>query len=111
MSDLARFEAMLQLSKQMVVAAIANDWDRLVDLEKAEAELCASVRSSPQASIDANSTEHRERITAIIRTIQANHAKVHDSVAPWLDSVRQLLAQQNRERNVRERYGAFTQAP
>lgn len=111
MSDLARFEAMLQLSQQMVDAAIANDWDRLVALEKAEAELRASLQSSPHASNDTIPSQDHERIAALIRTIQANHAKVHDNVAPWLDSVRHLLAQENRERSVRERYGAFTQAP
>lgn len=111
MSDLARFEAMLQLSRQMVDAASANDWDRLLALEKAEAELRETLRSGAPAGDSTLSTEERERIGGLIREIQADHAKVHDIVGPWLSSVRQLLAHQTRERSVRKSYGAFTQAP
>lgn len=111
MSDLTRFETMLQLSRQMVDAASANDWDRLIALEKAEADLRETLRSAAPAEDSALSTGERERIRGLIREIQADHAKVHDIVGPWLGSVRQLLAHQSRERSVRESYGAFTQAP
>lgn len=111
MSDLARFEAMLQLSRQMVDAAGANDWDRLIALEEAEAELRQALRLRAPADYAKLSADERERIGELIREIQADHAKVHDIVGPWLGSVQQLLARQTRERNVRESYGAFTQAP
>lgn len=111
MSDLVRYEAMLQLSRQMVDAASANDWDRLLALEKSEAELRETLRSEAQPDGAGLSADERERVGELIREIQTNHARVRDVVEPWLGSVRQLLGRQTRERSLRDSYGAFTQAP
>lgn len=111
MKALAGFETMLQLSRQMVEAANANDWDRLLALEKAEAQLRVTLQAGTPADAPEISADDRQRLGELIREIQVEHGKVRAIVDPWLDNVRQLLSHQTRERSVRESYGLFTQAP
>lgn len=111
MSDLVGFERMLDLSAQMLDAATANDWERLLALEKDEADLRESLRAKAGSDDAKISAEERDRLAGLISEIQANHAKLHEIVGPLLSSVRQLIGRETRERSIRESYGAFVQAP
>lgn len=98
------YETMGTISAQMVEAAAACDWDRLVALEKDCAGLAHHLESNDKAQPLAG--EERERKAALIRQILANDAEVRRHTEPWMEQVRQYLGGGARERNVRRAYGA-----
>jgi len=108
MDPAERFEAMSRLSRQMVVAARQNDWDALCRLESELAALRDQPAPDPQALARLPQAE-RERLVALITSMQADDAAVREVVEPFLDSVRGLLSSRSRSRDLRRSYGAFSQ--
>jgi flagellar protein FliT len=104
MNALAMYETMSTISARMVEAARANDWDRLVALEKDCAGLARELEGGdrPQPLAGAE----RERKIALIRQILADDAEGRRHTEPWMEQVRQFLGGGARERNVRRAYGA-----
>lgn len=111
MSALAAFRQMSSLSEQMLAAAQANDWDRLVATEKQLAVQREQLRRDAPGIDNTLSTREREQLEQLIQGMISNDAKIREIVEPWLGSVRQLLSRGSRERDLRSSYGSFTQAP
>jgi len=104
MNGIALYESMRAVSAQMVEAARANDWDRLVVLERDCAGMARGIEN--EAAPVALGAEARARKAALIRQILADDAEVRRHAEPWLEHVRQFLGDGARARNVRRAYGA-----
>ncbi|NTV09685.1 MAG: flagellar protein FliT [Zoogloea sp.] len=107
MTNLTTYEAMSGLSTQMVEAAQANDWDRLVLLEHQVARLRDQLIILEPAGrpIVPFSQEDRSRKVTLIKKLLADDREVRRHTEPWMDAVRKLLAGNTRERNLRAAYG------
>ncbi len=105
MSSLVLYESMSTLSAQMVEAASACDWDRLVALEQDCAGLARHLESSGEPAPLSEAERARKR--DLIRRILADDAEVHRHAEPWMEQVRQFLGGGARERSVRRAYGAL----
>ena len=110
MSSLALLKEMSQYSHQMVDAARANDWDRLVRLERQVASLRDRMGVEEALGFQGRgskrmSEEERQKKVALIRRILDDDKEVRVHTEPWMDNVRQLLSGGARERNVRAAYG------
>lgn len=104
MSSLTLYEKMSALSAQMVDAARANDWDRLVALERDCAGLARHLQANDAAR--ALSADERARKIDLIRRILADDAEVRRHTEPWMEQVTAFLGGGARERRMRDAYGA-----
>lgn len=103
MSGLALYESLGVLSAQMVEAANACDWDRLVSLERDCAGLAHHLEKKEPLPL---SEAERARKRALIRQILADDAEVRRHTEPWMEQVKQFLGGGARERTIRRAYGA-----
>lgn len=83
------YEQMCMLSTRMVEAARANDWDRLIALERAVAELRDSLLHASDG--EQERPEDAQRRRQLIRRILADDAEVRRHTEPWMEKVRRLL--------------------
>ena len=104
MNTLALYESMSAISAQMVEAAAACNWERLVALEKDCAGLARHLEANGEP-IRLSAAE-RTRKVDLIRRILADDAEVRRHAEPWMEQVKQLLGGGARERSVRRAYGA-----
>ena len=104
MSTLALYESMSAISAQMVEAASACDWERLVALEKDCAGLARHLEANgePARLSDAEKTRKRD----LIHRILADDAEVRRHTEPWMEQVKRFLGDGARERTMRRAYGA-----
>lgn len=103
---LGLYETMGRISAQMVEAARANNWERLVALERDVVGLRRKLEAGDiQAPLTA---EERARKIALIRRILADDAEVRCQTEPWMEQVRKFLGNGARGRNVRHAYGSGT---
>ncbi|AYH43108.1 flagellar protein FliT [Azoarcus sp. DN11] len=107
MSSLALYEAMSTVSAAMVEAARANDWDRLVTLEREMAALRDEIVHTADAAQEPLGADAAAHKAELIATMLGNDAEIRSHVEPWLASVRKLLSGTARDRAVRAAYGAF----
>lgn len=98
------YEQMCTLSTRMVEAARANDWDRLIDLERA----VASLRDTLAQDAESGTTDPRdtEKRRAMIQRILKDDAEVRRHTEPWMEQVRRFLSGDVRKRQVDRAYGA-----
>lgn len=83
------YEQMCALSARMVEAARANDWDRLIALERAVAQLRdALLQEGGAAAENPLATERRREL---IRRILEDDAEVRRHTEPWMEKVRRFL--------------------
>lgn len=110
MNTLPLFEAMSALSTQMVSAAIDNDWDRLVELEKKMAQLRKELirHDAGHASDATPSFDDLVRKTGLIQQMLEDDQEIRRHTAPWLASARKLLTDGVRDRAVRSAYSALS---
>ncbi|NMF99663.1 flagellar protein FliT [Aromatoleum toluolicum] len=107
MSSLALYESMSTLSAAMVEAARANDWDRLVKLEREMAASRDGILRAAGASQEPLGAAEAARKAELIAAMLENDVEIRQHVEPWLTSVRKLLSGTARDRAVRAAYGAF----
>ncbi|WP_407278255.1 flagellar protein FliT [Aromatoleum evansii] len=107
MSSLALYESMSTVSAAMVEAARANDWDRLVTLEREMAALRDEIMRTTSASHEALGNAEAARKAELIAAMLEDDVEIRKHVEPWLASVRKLLSGNVRDRAVRAAYGAF----
>ena len=105
MSALVFYESMSTLSAQMVEAASACDWDRLVALEQDCAGLARHLEADGKPVPLSESERARKR--DLIRRILADDAEVRRHTEPWMEQVKQFLGGGARERSMRRAYGAL----
>jgi flagellar protein FliT len=98
------YEQMCALSARMVEAARANDWERLVDLERS----VAGLRETLMKDADGGSADPQEaaRKRDLIQRILRDDAEVRRHTEPWMEQVRRFLSGDARKRQVDQAYGA-----
>ncbi len=103
MNVIGIYETMGELSQRMVEAAQANDWDRLVELERNVAHLRDTLRCEEGAATLSN--EENERKRALIHDILDADAEIRRHTDPWMAHVRGFLGNVARENALRKAYG------
>ena len=95
--DMEPYEALGDLSGQMLDAAREADWPRLAHLEQASLGLVSRL---PQAGTDWDHAGHewRQRRQQILLRILSDDAEIRDLAQPWLCRARQYLSSLRLER-------------
>ena len=106
-SPLSLYESMSTVSAAMVEAARANDWDRLIALERDMAALRDEIMRAAGALQEPLGAAEAARKAELIAAMLENDVEIRQHVEPWLASVRKLLSGAARDRAVRTAYGAF----
>jgi flagellar protein FliT len=103
-SQIEIYEQMSALSSRMVTAARANDWDQLINLEQAVAELREMLMhdAGSNGTLPADIEKKRD----LIQRILLDDAEVRRHTEPWMEHVRQFLQGDVRKRQVDRAYGA-----
>ncbi|MDD5297978.1 MAG: flagellar protein FliT [Rhodocyclaceae bacterium] len=104
MNVIGMYETMGEISTRMVEAAQANDWDRLVELEKNVAHLRDVLRQEDHP-LSLSSEERARKLRLIHRILDAD-AEVRRHTEPWMAQVRVFLGSVARERKIRQTYGS-----
>lgn len=97
------YEQMCALSTRMVEAARASDWEQLIDLERAVADLRDTLLSDADSGTPPREAEKKR---ALIRQILRDDAEVRRHTEPWMEQVRRFLTGNVRKRQVDQAYGA-----
>ena len=105
-SQIELYEEMSLLSSRMVVAARANDWADLIELEHRVSSLRATLMAMPDDGNAPFADLARKR--SLIERILEDDAEVRRHTEPWMEQVRQFLGDGGRRRNVEKAYSAGT---
>lgn len=100
------YEEMTHLSARMVEAARRNDWDNLIELERAVGTLRQRLAAEDESH--RLGISERERKAALIQRILADDAEIRRHTEPWMEQVRQFLGGSRKKRQVDQTYGART---
>lgn len=99
----ATYEAMSLLTAQMVAAASAADWSRLVLLEQQCAAYVAALKASePPAALEGAS---RDKKVEAIRKMLADDRQIRDLTTPWMAKLAGLINATGTERRLARAYG------
>lgn len=101
-SQIDMYQEMSALSSSMVEAAQANDWDRLVTLERSVAALRDTLRSDDDSSLSAAELGIK---AALIQRILDDDAEIRRHTEPWMEQVRRYLGSGAQRRRVNNAYG------
>lgn len=101
---LAVYEAMVELTEQMVAAAASADWDRLVLLEQRCAAHVQQLRESEPAL--AMQGPSRQKKVEIIKKLLADDRKIRDLTMPWMAHLSALINSTGAERRLASAYGS-----
>ena len=97
------YEAMVGITDQMLAAASAADWDRLVQLE----HQCAACVRQLKANGDGLPLAGQERVRKAdaIRRMLASDRKIRDLTQPWMAKLSSMINNTSTERRVARAYG------
>jgi flagellar protein FliT len=103
-SQIEIYQDMSALSARMVEAARANDWERLIRLEKS----VVALRRSLAEDEDNGRLSRREAEIkhALIQRILEDDAEIRRHTEPWMEQVRQFLGGNASRKRVESAYGA-----
>lgn len=101
---LSMYEKMLGLTAQMVAAASAGDWNRLVELETSCAACVDALRQN-DAAIALNA-ESRLRKVEYIKRLLADDRKIRELTMPWMAQLSALINSTGTQRRLAITYGA-----
>ncbi len=101
------YENVSCLTRQMLVAAQASDWDQLSELESRCAHEVGLLRSNGQAPTSGLSAELRERKVRILRQILDDDRAIRDITQPWLQRLQGLIHNTGQQRKLKQAYGGF----
>lgn len=105
-SQIKRYEEIGALSAQMVEAARAQDWQRLIALEKCVTELRNALMTDDDN--DKLTEPERRMKAALIQRILDDDAEIRRHTEPWMEHVRQYLDDANKRRRIEQAYGPNT---
>jgi flagellar protein FliT len=103
-SQIDIYQEMSTLSSRMVDAARANDWNRLIKLEKSVVALRHSLAADDDNSRLTQSEIEAKR--ALIQRILDDDAEIRRHTEPWMEQVRQFLGGNAQRKPVESAYGA-----
>jgi flagellar protein FliT len=97
------YEAMAGISDQMLAAASANDWDRVVQLE----HQCNACVRQLKAHGDGQPLAGQERVRKVnaIRKMLASDRQIRDLTQPWMAKLSALMNNNATERRLARAYG------
>jgi flagellar protein FliT len=97
------YEAMAGISDQMLLAANANDWDRVVQLE----QQCNACVRQLKAGGDSQPLAAPERVRKVnaIRKMLASDRQIRDLTQPWMAKLSALMNNNATERRIARAYG------
>lgn len=98
------YEAVSNLTGQMLEAARARDWEHLVRLEAHCADHVRALQAGPDRLPLAG--EARERKVSLIRQILEADRAIRDITTPWMAELAALLSSTSAERKLTSAYGA-----
>ena len=99
---LALYEAVSQITDQMLVAARQGDWDRLIALEEHCTRHVQTLRDGePPMPLTGAS---RERKVQIIHKILADDREIRDLAEPWMAQLAQMINSTRAERKLSNAY-------
>ena len=97
------YEAMVDLSGQMLVAASSNDWDQLIVLEqRCAAHVQTLKQSTPQPALQG---PERDKKIDIIKKLLSDDRKIRDLTTPWMTQLSALISNGTAERRLASAYG------
>ena len=101
---LSVYEAMVVLTEQMVTAAAASDWDRLIALEqRCAAHVQRLKESEPTLALVGPG---RLRKVDIIKKLLANDRQIRDYTTPWMSQLAALINSTGTQRRLVNAYGS-----
>lgn len=86
---IARYEAIAQVSRAMLIAAHAGDWKEVQTLESSCRELIVELKAAARVTL-LGVPEQRRRIE-LLRAILADDAEIRRRNEPWLRQLEQML--------------------
>ena len=101
---LATYESISDLTGNMLTAARASDWDRLVELEKN----CAGLIEKLQAAGGGPAYDDPAYIRAksqIIRKVLSDDAEIRNLTQPWLAHLQNMLVAASHNNKLARTYG------
>jgi len=96
------YEAMVGITDQMLAAATAADWDRLVQLEH---QCAACVRQLKDNGDGPLAGQERLRKVNAIRRMLASDRQIRDLTQPWMAKLQSMISNKTVERRVARAYG------
>ncbi len=101
---LSVYDAMVELTEQMVQAATQSDWDQLILLEQRCAAHVRQLQAAqPAVELD---TANRERKVEAIRKMLDDDRKIRDLTMPWMARLSALIKSTGTERRLASAYGS-----
>lgn len=102
-SQIEIYQKICAMSGDMVAAAQAQDWERLVELECGVAALRDMLMKDDGGNLD-----EAERLAkaALIQRILDDDAEIRRHTEPWMEHVRKYLGDSTRQRQIEKAYGA-----
>jgi len=103
MEMIKTYECILTVTGEMLEAARAADWDRLVEREGRCRMLVEQLKATGDHVVLDDSA--RRRKTEIIRQVLSDDAAIRDLTQPWMARLQQLISSAGRERQLHAAYG------
>ncbi|CDG81905.1 flagellar protein FliT [Janthinobacterium agaricidamnosum] len=101
---LSQYEAMVEITEQMVQAAVQSDWELLETLEKRVAGHARALRENEApAQLEA---ALRLKKVQIIKKLLDDDRKIRDLTLPWMAHLSKLINSTGTERRLVNAYGA-----
>lgn len=100
------YENVSSLTRQMLLAAQASDWDQLSELESRCAHEVGLLRNG-QEPVSTLSAELRERKVQMLRQILDDDRAIRDITQPWLQRLQGLINNTGQQRKLEQAYGGF----
>ncbi|MES2319317.1 MAG: flagellar protein FliT [Pseudomonadota bacterium] len=98
------YQAMSDLTGQMLAAARVRDWENLAELEAHCADHVATLQQNETAA--ALPPALRARKVAMIHQILAHDREIRDLTTPWMAELATLINSCGAERRLADAYGA-----
>lgn len=96
------YEQMAQVTKQMLLAAQQQEWDRLSELEQSCAQYVEQLKMLESAApLD---DEARDRKVASIRQILADDKEIRSLVSPWMVKLNSMMNSSQTEKKLLRTY-------
>ena len=102
------YEAILEVTGQMLDAARDNDWNRLVEREQECRRLVEGLMNARSGQDIVLDPQMRRRKVEIIRKVLADDAEIRNLTEPWMQRLQHLLTSVGHERKLHAAYNAGT---
>ncbi|MGC2166131.1 MAG: flagellar protein FliT [Gallionella sp.] len=101
---IANYESLSALTAQMREAAVQEDWDRLVSIEKRCSQQVDAMKSADAVSVLDESA--RQRKIQLIKTILADDAAIRNCTETWIGQLQRIMQSSQQTRRLQQAYGA-----